>query len=80
MKSFLANWYKNFIKKFDWFVIRYFTNVPVTLSTFLHTLNSRNNSNHIFPIQTKSNGYQIVRICNHRYTLFVLVLFQYDLV
>ncbi len=80
MESFFGNWYKNFIKKFDCFVIRYFTNAPVTLSTFRHNLSRYNDFNHIFPIHTKNNSYQIVRIYNHKNIPFVLVLFQYDLI
>lgn len=40
---------------------------------------SRNSqhTNHIFPIQTKSNDYQTVQICNHMYIPFLFEWFQY---
>ncbi len=78
MEFFLEKWCKDFIKKFDCFVICYFTDAPITLSALLHNYNSCNHFNHIFPIQTKNNSYQIVRIYNHKHIPFVLVLFQYD--
>ncbi|PFM49534.1 hypothetical protein COJ45_06725 [Bacillus cereus] len=42
MEFFLEKWYKDFIKKFDCFVICYFTDAPVTLSELLHNYNSCN--------------------------------------
>ncbi len=42
MEFFLEKWCKDFIKKFDCFVICYFTDVPVNLSELLHNYNSCN--------------------------------------
>lgn len=58
----------------------YSTYTSIILSAFFQNLSSRNNANHISPIQTKNNDYQIFQICTHRHALLVFVLFRYDLI